>query len=131
MKAPQDDDETHPPSRAGLSNEERLALLERDARSHARSLTSIVQAGKSFTSEQLEQLRMALREELADAGLRVDGPDHIDDAREDFRFLRRLRLNWDGATRKVGSSVLWALIVVVGGIISLGFWAWLGKGLGK
>jgi hypothetical protein len=36
--------------------------------------------------------RAAFREELVDAGLRIDGAEHQDEAREDFRFLGRLRL---------------------------------------
>lgn len=78
-----------------------------------------------FTSEQLEQLRSVFREELADAGLRIDGPEHVDDAREDFRFLRRLRLNWDGTAKRVGNAVLGALITIALAIIGSGFWVWL------
>lgn len=111
------------------SPEERLTLVERDVRSHSRSLTGIIEAlKKGFTPEQLEQLRDVFREELADAGLRIDGPEHVDDAREDFRFLRRLRHGWGGAVNKIGNSVLIAAIVVALSIISAGFWAWLNSG---
>ncbi|MBN9347134.1 MAG: hypothetical protein J0I48_13195 [Devosia sp.] len=41
----------------------------------------------AFSSEQLAQLRAVFREELADAGLRIDGADHVDEARRDFMFL--------------------------------------------
>lgn len=78
----------------------------------------------AFSSEQLNQLRSVLREELADAGLRVDGPEHVDDAREDFRFLRRLRKGVDGTAAKIGWTVIAA---IVGGVIwlvtnGLNFW---------
>jgi len=111
--------------------EERLTVIERDVRDHAKSLTALVASGSSFSSEQVEQLRTVLREELGDAGLRLDGPDHVDASREDFRFLRRLRLNWDGASRRVGGIVLVAVLGIAMAIIGAGFWAWLGKGLGR
>jgi hypothetical protein len=82
----------------------------------------------AFSQAQLEQLRQVFREELADAGLRLDGPDHVDEAREDFRFVRRFRLTFEGASKKVGSAVLFGIIAVAGAIVSLGFWAWLGRG---
>lgn len=83
-----------------------------------------------FSQAQLEQLRSVFREELADAGLRIDGPEHVDDAREDFRFLRRLRQNWDGASKRVGNAVLGAIVAIALAIIGAGFWTWLGKGGG-
>lgn len=123
-----DDDE---PIRTGhdpRTPEERLSLIERDVRSHARSLTALVASGKSFSVEQMAQLRAVLREELGDAGLRIDGPDHVDEAREDFRFLRRFRLSWDGAAKKVGGVVLVAIVGVALTIVGMGFFAWIKKG---
>ena len=99
----------------------RLDTLERD--SQARST--------GFTDEQIAQIRAAFREELADAGLRLDDATHQDEAREDFRFLRRLRISWDGAVNQVGNAVLLALIAVGGTIVGLGFWAWLAGSLQK
>jgi hypothetical protein len=114
------------------SAEERLMLVERDVRSHSRSLTGIIETLKrGFTPEQMDQLRGLFREELADAGLRIDGPEHVDDAREDFRFLRRLRNGWGGAVNKIGNSVLIAVIIVALSIVSAGFWAWLSTGGNK
>jgi hypothetical protein len=126
---PQIEDEDDRP-RDKRTTSERLDLLERDVRSHARSLTAIVDAGKSFSKEQMEQLRVVFREELSDAGLRIDGPDHIDDAREDFRFLRRWRLNYDGASRRVGNAVLGAIVALALAIGGAGFWAWFKNGGG-
>jgi cell division protein FtsX len=111
---PQIDDDA--PRRHHLTDAERLGLVERDTRAQARSLTAIVEAGKKFSPEQLEQLRNLFREELADAGLRIDGPEHVDEAREDFRFMRRLRKGAQGTAAKVG----WAVIVaILGGAVWL------------
>lgn len=115
-----------------LTDKERLGLLERDVRSHARSLTmltnAVKSAGESFSDKQLEQMKQAVSEAFAGVGLRVDDPDHIDDAREDFRFLRRFRQSWDGAAKKVGGTVLVAIVGVGLSIIGLGFWAWIKRG---
>lgn len=71
----------------------------------------------AFTPEQLQQVtsavRAAVRDELAAAGLRLDGESNQDAAREDFRFVRRLRSAVDGIAGKVGMTVI---LVIVGGI---------------
>ena len=85
-----------------------------------------------FTAEQLQQLksivgstvRDAVREELNDAGLRIDGADHQDEAREDFRFIRRLRRRVDGASSKVGLFVLLALTSGVVWLVTQGIDVW-------
>lgn len=126
MSAPPDDD---PLGRSRLPQVKRIELLERDRAQHSRALTELVEkVGKGFSEQQLAQIRAAMREELADAGLRLDGADHQDEAREDFRFLRRLRLTWDGSTRRVGTAVLTALIGVAMIIFGSGFWQWLSSG---
>ena len=83
---------------------------------------------EAFSNEQLKQLREVFRQELADAGLRIDGPEHVDDAREDFRFLRRLREMTNGAASKIG----WLIIsAVIGGglwIFTHGLNLWRGGG---
>lgn len=115
---------------AKLTTMQRIVLLERDARSHARSITQIVESvQKGFTPAQIKQLRTVLREELADVGLRIDGQDHIDDAREDFRFLRRLRKAFDGTSRRVGSYILITLFAIGATIVGLGFWTWISRGI--
>lgn len=84
----------------------------------------------AFSPEQVAQLtkvvKSAVREELADAGIRLDDADHQDEAREDFRFIRRLRVGVNGMAAKVG----WVCIAaVLGGIIyifTLGASAWKG-----
>ena len=108
----------------------RLNALEQASQQHARIITEALEkVGNGFSDEQMGQLRQLFSEVLADAGLRVDEPDHQDAAREDFRFLRRLRTNWDGAVSKIGNAVLLAIIAVGGTIIGLGFWAWLSSNL--
>lgn len=104
--ADQDDDAL---GRGAMTQGKRIELLERDRAQQSRVLTALVDASKSFTKEQLEQLRTAMREELADAGLRLDGIEHQDEAREDFRFIRRLRKRVDGASAKVGMAVILAI----------------------
>ena len=76
----------------------------------------------------MAQLKTALRDELADAGLRLDGAEHQDEAREDFRFLRRVRMSYDNAAKTIGKAVLAALIVIGGAIIASGFWTWINSG---
>lgn len=126
-----DADTAQPLRRDRLSAEERVELLERDTRALARQHTAFVSASKSFSAQQMEQLRNLFRDELADAGLRVDEAEHQDAAREDFRFLRRLRLSWDGAVSRTGNAVLLAVIGIAATIIGLGFWAWLGSNINK
>lgn len=78
-----------------------------------------------MTADELETLiRKAVRDELDAAGLRIDEPEARDAAREDFRFLRKMRNAFDGAASKIGYTILLAL---VGGVIwlvtqGLAFW---------
>lgn len=73
-------------------------------------------ADDAFSHAQLEQLRQLLRDELGSVGLRVEGADHIDDARKDFMFLRSLRQGVNGFAAKIG----WFFIAAV-----LGCLVWL------
>jgi len=87
----------------------------------------------AFTPAQLAQIetviRRAVREEFAGAGLRLDDTAHQDAAKEDFRFIRRLRLTWDAGVSKVGTAVLLAAVGVVGTIATMGLWAWISANL--
>lgn len=135
MTTEHDEHEADHARRRNLSTEERLDLIERDLRSHARSLTVMTKTlnalGEGFSDKQLEQLREAVSAAFANVGLRVDDGDHVDDAREDFRFMRRLRLLWNSAAGKVGTAVLLAVVGVVFAILGTGFWGWLGSNLHK
>lgn len=83
-----------------------------------------------FSASQLAQLSLvikeAIREEMADGGLRLDGADHVDEARRDFMFLRSLRRGVNGTAAKIGwffiAAVLGALVFLVNG----GLNAWKG-----
>jgi hypothetical protein len=83
---------------------------------------------RGFTDEQLAQIRSAFRAEFSGVGLRIDDPEQQDAAREDMRWLRRMRLGWDGASTRIGNAVLAAVILVAGAIIGSGFWAWISTG---
>lgn len=84
----------------------------------------------AFTPEQLRQLdgvvQRAVKEALADSGIRLDDADHQDEARRDFMFLRSLRRGANGVAAKVG----WLIIAAgVGGLVwlvTLGANAWKG-----
>lgn len=80
-----------------------------------------------FSSEQLAQLRSAFREELADAGLRIDGADHVDEARRDFMFLRSLRKGVNGTAAKIGWLVIAAVIGAVIWLVNSGLTFWKGQ----
>ncbi len=88
---------------------------------------------ETFSPEQMLQLkeivRSAVREEMADVGLRIDNQDHQDDLREDMRFVRRLRQMWDSAAGKLGGAILSAGIIILLAIFGLGFWDWLRGGI--
>jgi hypothetical protein len=107
----------------------RLDAMERNqsqlASSHAILVDNI---GKGFTEQQLGQIRHAFRDELADAGLRLDDAGHQDEAREDFRFLRGLRPMRDSMSAKIGNAVITDFIVICFDIIGTGFWQWNNSG---
>lgn len=85
---------------------------------------------EGLTVEQLRQIeavvRLAVREELNDAGLRLDGAEHQDEAREDFRFVRRLRKRVDGAASKVGMAVILAITSGIIWLVMQGLNLWKG-----
>lgn len=114
--------------RSRMTLARRVELLEKDREEQSRVLTALIDAGKKFTPEQIAQLRSVLVDVLGDAGLRLDEASHEDEAREDFRFLRRLRKSFDGASTQIGRSMLLGVIGIVAIIMSLGFWQWISSG---
>lgn len=65
----------------------------------------------SLTADELKHLvRAAVREELEAAGLRIAEPEQRDEAREDFRFVRKLRKNVEGTANKVGMAIILAMV---------------------
>lgn len=82
---------------------------------------------EAFSSEQLAQLRQVFREELADAGLRLDGADHVDEARRDFMFLRSLRRGVNGTAAKIGWFFIAAMLGAVVWLVNGGLNWWKGQ----
>ena len=78
----------------------------------------------AFSPVQMDQLRQLFREELGNAGLRVDEADHVDEARKDFSFLRSLRKGVSGAASKIGWAVILAIISAVLLIVNNGLTFW-------
>lgn len=80
-----------------------------------------------FTASQVAQLTLivkeAVREEMADSGLRLDG-DHVDEARRDFMFLRALRRGVNGLAAKIGWFIIAAILGGVVWIVQAGLNAW-------
>lgn len=80
-----------------------------------------------LSPSQLAQIALvvkeAVREEMADAGLRLDGADHVDEARRDLMFLRALRKGVNGTAAKIGwffiAAVLGAVVWLVNGGLNL------------
>jgi len=66
--------------------------------------------------ELVHVVRMAVREEFSAAGMRVDAPADVDEARKDFLFLRRFRGWVDGTASKVGGAII---LAIVSGIVWL------------
>lgn len=77
-----------------------------------------------FTDEQLQQLRNVLREQFDRAGLRLDEPEHVDDAREDFRFLRKIRKFNDGIAPRIGTFVIISGLGLLGWAITTAANVW-------
>lgn len=119
------DDDDDGLARSKLTQAQRQTLVERDVRSHARSLTEIIKTiNGGFTEKQMAQLRDVIREEFDNVGLRIDDPDHIDDIRADFRFLRGIRQLWNSTSKRLGNAILTAVLLGLATIIGFGVMAW-------
>ena len=81
----------------------------------------------AFSQAQLQQLRSVFREEMADAGLRLDGADHVDEARRDLMFLRTLRKGVNGTAGKIGWFVIAAILGAVVFLVNGGLNMWKGQ----
>lgn len=78
----------------------------------------------SMTEDELVAVvRSAVRAEFSAAGLRVDAAADQDEAKEDFRFLRRVRRGVDGAASKVGMAIILAIVSGVMWLVWAGFQA--------
>ncbi len=82
----------------------------------------------STSSEELRKLiRESVHEALFAAGLRIDEEEHVEDARRDFMFLRRMREASEGISSKVGMAVILAVFSALGVMLSNGFHFWASK----
>jgi len=80
------------------------------------------QRTNGFTEEQKEELAEiidaavkramapAIRAELKDAGLRLDGDINQTAAVADFQFVRKFRLMFEGASSKIGGAIILAVV---------------------
>lgn len=86
---------------------------------------------ETFSPAQIQQLTLAIkeviREEMADAGLRLDGADHVDEARRDYMFLRSLRRGVNGTAAKIGWFVIAAALGALTFLINGGLTMWKGS----
>lgn len=84
-----------------------------------------------FTEEQKRELaaivEQGVRRGFADAGLRTDEADQIDEARKDFAFVRSLRKGVNGAASKIGWTVILAVIGAFVWIFNNGLNLWKGQ----
>lgn len=71
--------------------------------------------------ELIAVIRTAVRAEFSAAGMRIDDADNQDEAREDFRFLRRLRKRADSVSSKIGMAVILAVVAAGLGFLWNGF----------
>ena len=108
----------------------RLDAVERNqtdlAASHTRLVDMVEGMGKTFTDQQVGQIRAAFREEVADAGLRLDDGELQVEARRDFMFLRSLRRGAQGTAAKIGWLVIAAICGAVFWLVTSGLNAWRG-----
>lgn len=56
------------------------------------------------------ELAPAIRAELKDAGLRIDGDANQTAASADFQFIRRVRLMFESASSKIGGAIILAVV---------------------
>lgn len=74
----------------------------------------------SISKEELcEMMERAVQRGLEDAGLYIEDAEDRKEAREDFRFLRRMRRASDNIAAKVGYTVL----AILTGAVVYAFWA--------
>ena len=113
--------------RGRMTTMKRIELLEGDREAQSRVISALVDSSKTFTPEQIAQLRAVMIDVLGAAGLRLDEAEHEDEAREDFRFIRRLRKRVDSAAWQVGMAVILAITSGVIWLIVQGANLWKGQ----
>jgi hypothetical protein len=113
-----------PLGRSKMTHAQRIELLEHDREAQSRVLTALVENAKTFTPEQIAQLRAVMVDVLGDAGLRLDEAEHEDEARRDFMFLRSLRKGVNGTAAKIGWLVIAAVCGAVIWLVNSGLNVW-------
>ncbi|RUU81296.1 hypothetical protein [Mesorhizobium sp. M7A.F.Ca.MR.362.00.0.0] len=83
--------------------------------------------GMMTEDELIHVIRAAVREEFSAAGMRVDAPADVDEARRDFMFLRRLRGWVDGTASKIGGAIILAVVSGIVWLIVVGAQAFFNK----
>lgn len=69
----------------------------------------------------------AIRAELRDAGLRLDGDANQTAAGADFMFLRRMRTMFEGASAKIGGAIILAVVSGLVWLLIIGSQAFFNK----
>ena len=73
------------------------------------------------------ELAHAIRAELKDAGLRLDGDANQMAAGADFMFLRRMRTIFEGASAKIGGAIILAVVSGIVWLLVIGSQAFFSK----
>lgn len=88
-----------------MTNKDRIITMSRD------ELESLIEAA----------CEKAVQRAFHDLGLRSDEPKMVEEAREDFRFIRRWRTTFDSAAAKIGGAVIVTVMAGVLGLLWAGF----------
>lgn len=82
----------------------------------------------NMTRDEFKMLiKDSMREELAACGLLVTTDAERIEAQVDFRFMRKLRMMFDGVAHKIGGAILLGVVGLVGSLLYAGFTAKFGK----
>jgi len=82
----------------------------------------------SITRDELRaMIREAVAEAFSDVGIHREDAATLEDARADFRFVRRLRQGIEGAQSKIGAAVITAVVAGLVFMLGLGAKSWIGK----
>ena len=73
------------------------------------------------------ELAPAIRAELKDAGLRLDGDANQIAASADFQFVRRVRLMFESASSKIGGAIILAVVSGLVWLLVIGSQAFFAK----
>src|SRR5690606_34101235 len=109
-----------------MTNTRRIELLEKDREDQSRVPTALVESSKTFSPEQMAQIKAAMIDVLGDGGLRLGDAKDDDEARKDFIFLRAFRRAAGGLASGIGWLVIVAIVGAVIWLVNNGLQAWRG-----